>query len=282
MHILFVHDFNKDFVNFCRSELASNNYDVDSVSENELRMAFWKYYYRIPLRISRAILRADGFVCPSKVEHGLALLEQRVKRGESLQPNLSTRTRFITEDRAIDDLLSDWNIHHFHLGENRHNEIVDRTDLLLFATLTDTCFYEIAIMPHGNWCDKNLLEIIDYNWPELLSRFILPGVSMAQENDAEFYGILRRAHVQAPIALNSGKVLSPPGVAYATDGTPCVVIENHDKMVRLLHNLESKIENGDIDILHQIPNRKSCSKIAVNLSFSLDNIFRPKMQAQLL
>ena len=72
-------------------------------------------------------------------------------------------------------------------------------------------------------------------------------------SDEETLKILRNIHVMTPVRLSSGECLVSPGGGYASDGTPTIVVENHDRMAILLRNLEEK-------------NKKECSEITKSYS----------------
>ena len=62
-------------------------------------------------------------------------------------------------------------------------------------------------------------------------------------SDEETLKILRNIHVMTPVRLSSGECLVSPGGGYTSDGTPTIVVENHDRMAILLRNLEEKIKS---------------------------------------
>ena len=83
-----------------------------------------------------------------------------------MNPHLNNATK---KDK-LDGLLYDWGIHHLHLGETFSAPgYVKRTGPVLFAIFRNDNVYFIDIRDHVGWSDKGLLEIVNENWPELLS-----------------------------------------------------------------------------------------------------------------
>ena len=271
-------DFVKDFHDFAKRFLLSCGVtDVNSI--DNIEMLFWKVRYRIPSTKTRKILRATNFTCPNELQNYLANLEHRVQMGETLRPFLSKGINDTSNNsRFLDNLLSDWGIHHFHLGKYTQGDFSERTRDLLFAIVTENEFYEIAILPHGCWTNQQLLEIIFTNWKHLLTPYILPGISVTNNPDEETLKILRNAHVMTLVRLSTGECLVSPGGGYASDGTPTIVVENHDKMAILLRNLEKKVKTEQIELLNNIAKNQSYEEVVVHLEFSLEKMFEPDMR----
>ena len=101
------------------------------------------------------------------------MAEMKIEKGESVNPHLNSATK---KDQ-LDGLLYDWGIHHLHLGETFSAPgYVERTGPVLFAIFRKDDVYFIDIRNHEGWSDKNLLEIVNRNWPELLSIYKMEGV----------------------------------------------------------------------------------------------------------
>lgn len=95
----------------------------------------------------------------------------RLENGKTIFPYLSN---FInkTNVEQSDFFLKNWNIFHAHLGIlDKQSGKCSRSDRLLFFTKKYNEIYLIDIKkhPHGDeWFLKELLEIIDRSWPNLL------------------------------------------------------------------------------------------------------------------
>lgn len=269
-------DSKSDFRLFCRKIIALWGIDDGKVNENDIEMMFWRMLYRVPAPMPREIVRASQFCCPPTLKESLNQLEERIKNGESLYPFLSKRAKKITDDSGFeDDLLSDWGIHHFHLGKYENDDFSERTDKLLFAMVNNDKFYEIAILPHKQWNNKQLLETISSNWPDLLKSYVPPMTT--DDSPQPVREILRNGHVMTIIRLSSGRCVFSSGGGYATDGTPCIVTENYDRMSKILRSAEKKVKDESGNFWCNIPKKDLYTKINVNFIFRLEDIFDPEI-----
>jgi hypothetical protein len=153
----------------------------------------------------RKVLVSDVLRASQKwFEHEKALeaLIRASERGDDL-------SRFQTKNTAAfrtpDFLLSDWGIHHLHLGRpGPGGSWSTRSPDLLFVKLLDPseiCF--IDIRDHDSFTDFELLDIIDKNWPDSLSEHFAPGASASeQRRDKEAHealaGLVSRRLSQCP------------------------------------------------------------------------------------
>jgi len=269
-------DFYHDFLAFCRAELESFAYSTAGKTDEDVNRMFWNLFYRIPSMRPRKILSAKTFLCPSKLENGLKTLENAIIQGNSLKPYLSRRVDHIDDEQFYDNLLSDWNIHHFHLGTTmRSDGFVERTGSLLFATLDNDYFYEIAIMDHkDHWTEKELLETINANWPELTRIHMLHAISTRSNFSNDAIKKFRANGIQTLVSLTDGKVLIPAGGGYSTDGTPMDVIQNSDCMMIRLRNIQKVFEQLNYE---RIPDEyKTRKSLTITAKFSYENIFTPE------
>lgn len=119
-----------------------------------------------------------------------------------------------------DSLLNDWDIHHFHLGTaSDQSGFIQRTGPPLFARVTDTHFYLIDILNHGDWAQQRLVEIMHNNWPDSLSDHRYPGGLRPQFRPSDDdIRLLRRAGVDTAIQVSDGTVYGSIGGGYSTSG----------------------------------------------------------------
>ena len=269
-------DFYHDFLIFCKAELNLFGYSTDGMKDEDLAHLFWKVYYRIPVMRPRKIHSAKTFLCPPEFENGLKNLKKAIVEGNSLKPYLSRRSDHIADEQFYDNLLSDWNIHHFHLGTTmRSDGFIERTGSLLFATLDNANFYEIAIMDHkDHWTEKELLETINSNWPELINKFVFKSISIQSNFTKDNIKKFRKKGIQSLVKLADGKVLSPLGGGYSTDGTPMDVIQKSDYMKFKLRKLEQDYERPDCKCIPE--NYKTGESLKIQAEFSCQDIFNPQ------
>lgn len=166
--------FKPSLANIFKKEIEEIGFDTSKlVTDEDVLHSYCSYSHRLIEKQPRIIHKADMFVCPDEVKEGLDWLESKIKQGKSLIPHLNTA---IQKDK-LDGLLYDWGIHHLHLGLKLETTgFVERTGPVLFAVFRPNDVYFVDVRDHEGWSDKELLEIINRNWPELLSIYRMTDV----------------------------------------------------------------------------------------------------------
>lgn len=210
-------DIIKGLADIFRVELTEIGYNTDGIIDNnELIKTYFTVRKRlIPMR-PREVKKAQGFQCPQYFEEGYNNFITKVVSGRDLNPHLSRINKKLDKN---DMLFYDWDIYHFHLGQNIEDDgYVERTGDVLFAIVENDKFYAIAIMPHDNWANKDLLEIVLANWPELLQTYSIEG-KLSHNPTSEEVKAMRKAHVVGAIELSDGKTYFGRGLGYMSDGS---------------------------------------------------------------
>lgn len=99
-----------------------------------------------------------------------------IANGIDLQPRLSKRILSfhdakrsrapINQRSDLDLMLNDWGVHHLHLGAHRPGEdFTERSANLLFVSFIGSNAYAITVMPHNDWSNEQVLQVIAENWP---------------------------------------------------------------------------------------------------------------------
>ncbi len=153
------------------------------------------------------IIRSKNFYCPPKVIKGFSNLENIIKNGGDITPYFN-RSAF--DLGGFDDMFSDWGIMHFHLGDKliKGEHLVERGDYVLFAYLHNNVVYFINIYRHGHWADSNVIQEMYDNWPSMIDRYGLKGVtSIPIEN--KHRRVLRESGMYTPVQIkdNDGNPL---------------------------------------------------------------------------
>jgi len=205
-----------------------------------------EWLLRVPCRTPRRIHLSDTLrykILTSTELRSLDRLCFVLFNGHDFRPYLGDTTRNIRERhklkkgdfreivrarKANDLFFADWGLLHFHLGPDIRTSAnrTARSRRVLIAQLTDTDAYLVDVIPHGMghadaWGEKTLLEAIARNWPHLLERSHLKGVSIdPNASDLEAIDRVRsREHgVNASIQIN-GKTIMAPGLGISTDGS---------------------------------------------------------------
>ena len=177
----------------------------------------------------RRVVKAENFFCPPEHVTALSQIEKKLRDGENIVQNLSTKIRNATYNDA---LLNDWGIHHLHLGTcTPHGGFVERTRRLLYCRFTDTHAYLIAVLAHGKWTTIALLEALHANWPDRMEQFRAEGVTGDQLTDVQIRE-LRRKNANYVLQMRDGTCYSPVG-----GGTTSAGSNLHDVVMadRILH-----------------------------------------------
>ena len=157
----------EELANIFRQDLEDLGYSTTSLrTPEEVTMMYVTTYERLVSKRVRSIEFANGFQVPSHLQSGFDLLCEKFRNGCSVYPHLSRTTDKMDFQ---DKMLFDWGIHHFHLGTVIENDgYVNRTGDVLYAIVSEDKVRCLVIQPHNHWADKDLLEIVLANWPELL------------------------------------------------------------------------------------------------------------------
>lgn len=199
-----------------RSELEKVGYDTSAITDDfQLFQKYFTICSRLVKPKPRTVLESDVFSCPPELQQGYDALKQKFINGENVYANLHKPIKKINFD---DMMLYDWNIQHFHLGTSESNGFVTRTGDVLLALITDETCHCISIKPHGHWSDKELLETINRNWPNLTAAYkmdakLVPEYSPSDDELAT----LRSMGVNVIQQLSDGSVMAPIGGGYQGD-----------------------------------------------------------------
>lgn len=100
-----------------------------------------------------------------------------------------------------DGLFNDWGIHHLHLDSTKKKAgdyFNARTGLLLFVRFTEKVAYFLDIKSHSDinvWSDRDLIRIIQKNWPDSIKEKEVEGVQWYPDLTDEQIGKFRRPGV---------------------------------------------------------------------------------------
>lgn len=179
-------------------------------------------------------------------------------QGVDLSPYQSTGvSRLETNFQNQDKLFNDWNIMHFHLGIGKPAIVPgfkNRSDTLIIAYSKPEALYFIDLRPHGSetWLDRELLEIINKEWPSVLEDSLIPGAqnasiqaipdivqvlrgeSSAQKKTAKKAGAEYTFAMSYPIELSDRRIFIPPGGGLASNGMRTSVGMRSDHVMRTL------------------------------------------------
>ena len=244
--------FRHSLANIFKKEIAELGFEPSKLkSDEDVLHAYCSYSHRLIEKRPRTIHKADTFVCPKEVKEGLDWLESKIKQGKSIIPHLNTA---IQKDK-LDGLLYDWGIHHLHLGLKLETTgFVERTGPVLFAVFRPNDVYFVDVRDHEGWSDKELLEIINRNWPELLSIYRMTDVKPEATFTEEDIISLRKAGVNTFHELSDGNSYLSMGGGITTAGTSQEAVRTYIEIVRMLGDIEKNIrDNSKFLVSHVMP-----------------------------
>lgn len=261
-------DLAQDFCKHMAHNITRMGYTYTSIKHAPVE--FFNIQKMLIPAIPRQVKYSKEFVCPTGYEQALDEFVQKIEKGQSLRPFQSSGIKKSTNK---DLLLSDWNIHHFHLTRRFYDDgFAKRSQFQIFAFITEDTAYLIQIYSHNEeyvYCRQEMINIIHNNWSELIEKNKLKGIVSLSEHitDAK-YDILRKAHATTMVDLGDGNVYGLIGGGYASDGTSIEAVRNadywHNRMVLCEKDIIANIYN----ILDGIYNL-ICKRINFNLDIEL-------------
>lgn len=263
-------DFYDDWIEILRGRLSEMGYTIPvSSSHEDISVLYFNAIRRRIQPAPRTIHRSAEFSCPHDLQVGLNELEAKITGGTDLTPYLS---RGLKNASRHDDLLNDWGVYHLHLGTNVEGDgFAERTGPVLFALVTSSSLYEIQIYPHGNWSNREVVEIIHKNWPDTIERYRLKGiVDVAYNPTSENIRQLRDAHVNSILKMDDGTIYAPIGGGMMSNGTGSDVLLQADRHARMIVDIERSIKSDPGEILEALKERGHDGASPLRLVFQSD------------
>jgi hypothetical protein len=239
-------DFYADWIEHLRGELVKMGYSVNAKATNE---EIWTQYFNVQHRripeVTRKVLVSREFQCPLNLKAGLEFFRKKIENGEDLNPHVS---RKIKNANFSDMMLNDWGIQHFHLGtrviaKGKSKGLIEGTEPVLFACVAANTIYFIDVKGHNDFEDKDIVEIVHNNWPDLLGFRSPSGRKLATQSTSKDILEMRNARIITAFDLTDGTVYTAPGGGYTGSGISAIAIHNHDGNARTLEYYEDSIKD---------------------------------------
>lgn len=263
-------DFEKDWRDFIKKQLNLlfflKEEDINNLTEENIAHVYFELKNRLIPEGQRNVHFSKEFSCHSSIRLGLDNLVDNIQLGKDLTPHLS---RQIKNLNTVDGLLNDWGIHHLHLGiEIETDGFAKRRGELLYVFFNDTDAYLIQIMDHHSFSKKELLRILHKNWPSLIDRYLLKGITSFSPNptDNEIRE-LRDAGITALIQIEEGAVYAPAGGGINSAGTSTRAIMVSDRYYNQINLYEQHIKENFYLYLRKI--KEAIGEIPSNIMFKL-------------
>jgi hypothetical protein len=214
----------------------------------------WRLRF-IPVRLRRAHLSAELRSSPKYLQHQASLntIVAKIEAGDDLNPHLSDRVKVAYEPattraqkqqwrKDLDLLLSEWHLHHLHLGTAiRADGFTARTTDLLFANFQEDDAYLIAILDHQGWTKMDLVTTSVHNWPSAgIFKAIRGPIALAQPVADTDRVRLRNAGVTTMLEVD-GTIYFPAG--QSTAGTPIAATMHSNSAMHALRELREMLRD---------------------------------------
>lgn len=232
-------NFRADFKAYLLSQLIRQGYQIDpDKSLSDVAYTYFNLWRRTITPRSRIVHESSVFYCPPEYADAYQILKIKLIKGEDVSSYLSKK---LLDPNYNDHLLNDFGIHHLHLGDklDRHG-FISRTNSLLFAyVMNENCFC-INIFSHAAWCDKEIVNILHNDWPEIFTFYRINGIQAGDFDDENGRPMLRKCGVQMPIRFGD-KLYLPLGGGITTAGTSIIATQYVLKYLCLIQNLEKYV-----------------------------------------
>lgn len=245
-------NFKDDFKNHVIRVFLSNNcknWDQNKCFEN-LIIDYYNWQVRIIPIKKREVIHSPEINPPLQHSKGCLSLIKLIVDGGNINPYLSHK---IFDISYQDKMLYDWGIYHFHLGNADINGEIDRTDVLLFARVTETKIYFIQYLKHGEWNNIDLIEAIHKHWPETIEESRVRNVvDVNPKLDINQRKILRNKNVNSFYQTKDGTVYAPIGGGLTTAGTSTRATLLAHRMLRDIDLKENLVHQNTPALLEKL------------------------------
>ena len=269
-------DFEADRICHVRKDLVTvQGWSSDEVSNLEDKYVVAHYFDARRRRIAampRIVKIADDFLCPVDLMAGWHEFQEKVQKGQDINPHLSTDHESLFNR---DGFLNDWGIHHFHLGTAPHPKkpaYMDRTDPLLFAFVTSGIFCAIGFLPHkGGFDDSRLLESIHRNWPDMIERHRVNGIA-GEELNPEQRRALRKKNRNVVTAVSDGAAYLPLSGGVTGAGVAIGALRNADFWRDEIRVNQVAFEEQFVELMPVLINRGYAGESEIEVKLLLSEI----------
>ncbi|QUY35631.1 hypothetical protein [Acinetobacter junii] len=256
----------KDYEDYCHQKLISEFGNYRAVNNNPMHL-YHRYKYRIIDAQPREVIEPPNFVIPSEHLSAYRKIISDIKVGNPLNKYQSRNLKRLDYD---DDMLSHWQIQHFHLGEVLESDgFVSRTSDLLFIHFSKSEAHIVGFFSHGDWCDLDIIETIHNNWPNILMKFKCD--SNGEPLTEEQYRILRSKGYNVTVRVQDGTEYYPPGLGVVSSGSPVQAIINVQHVLINFENDFNRIVSNIDQIVEADPQKRTTEIATIGLQMDAAN-----------
>ncbi len=237
--MLILMDLAADLNEMTTERLRERGYDPAASDASDMRFAMLYMHtervvmpHKYKIEVSQQLAVNSQYAALSSV---IREITQRLEAGEVVTPYLSRYAQ--APNDQPDDMLNYWGIHHLHLSSiatKQSNGRVKPADYLLFVRFEGEVAYLIDIrrhkQPHINvFLDQTLLEILDWNWPDLHREAIGVTASVLAPDEVK---ALRKSNANYAVGVNGRTIF--PRMGMMANGVPCDIPFRYDHLVNQL------------------------------------------------
>jgi hypothetical protein len=222
--------------------------EVESLDDRDVPIHYFESRRRRLAPQARTLKIADNFRCPSEKEAGWKALQDKVRKGEDLNPHLSSRHAFLLNR---DGLLAEWGVHHFHLGTKRDPKnpaFVKRTGPLVYALVDDNTFCAINVYTHNDFEEGSIVESIHRNWPDMISKYQMKDVTGGVWDKTQ-RRTLRSKNANVFVTTAGGTVYMPISGGVMASGVNSEAVRDADYWQMEIRSFQTRFEDQLADLL---------------------------------
>jgi hypothetical protein len=253
--------------------------EVASLDDRDVRVHYFDAQRRRIVPQPRVIKIADDFLCPPAHESGWQMLRDKARGGQDINSHLSKRHSSLFN---LDGLLAEWGVHHFHLGtapDLRDLDYMGRTRLLLYALVSDGAFCAINVYGHQSFEDSSVLESIHRNWPVMIRRYRVHGVTGGTWSQAQRRA-LRSKNANVFVTMIDGTVYMPISGGVMASGISAEAVRMADAWHYKIRNLQVSFEKQLNELLPTLQQHGYAGEDEIEAEFRLSHagmqVFFPK------
>ena len=224
--------------------------DFESIHPSVLYSHYYNFIFRLILSSPRVTHKSANFDSSygdlSSDEKGqVDLLLAKITTGEDLREYQSKQV-LTYSSKKLDNLLMDWGIFHLHLKPSRSGK-------LIFAVFNKDNAYLLDIKDHDSFADKDLLQILDDTWSELIEHRKVPEHIKSLHSGFEGSDLteVRRNGVDTFQVIND-RIIPPLGGGITSATTSGLAQDNLSKLFRLLEQYPNKSYKLTVDCIVKI------------------------------
>jgi hypothetical protein len=236
--ITVVSDFFEDVRRDSETALAHHGVKLPSGSDVHLAVVECFHLERRLIRpVPRHVLRSRQLlqrVLTEGEREAVQTIVHELEQGVDVRPRM---TNTIRKAGYNDGLLTDWGIHHLHLGKAmRPDKFIERTGPLLFLFVVGRSAHLLDLLAHDSFEDDDLVEIIHENWPDVIRPWLAPGFtpgSLSPDWTPESRKMARRKFSLAT-QTKDGTIYLPPGGGIVTSGHSSEAVKQANALLNLV------------------------------------------------